>query len=46
MTYYKKKYKYNLKNFANSIKYAKENISLSIYPKLKLSEIDKNMLLD
>ena len=41
MTYYKKKYKYNLKNFANSIKYAKENISLPIYPKLKLSEIDK-----
>ena len=41
MTYYKKKYKYNLNGFPNSIKYAKENISLPIYPKLKLSEVDK-----
>lgn len=40
MSYYKKKYKLNLKNFKNSIKYSKMNISLPVYPKLKNNEID------
>jgi len=41
MSYYKKKYKLNLKNFKNSVKYGNLNISLPIYPKLKKNEVDK-----
>ena len=41
MTYYKKKYNINLKEFKNAIHYGKTNISLPIYPKLKNSEIEK-----
>lgn len=47
MSYYKKKYKLNLKNFKNSVKYSKMNISLPVYPRLKNNEIDlicKNIL--
>ena len=39
MSYYKKKYNLNLKNFKNAEAYAKNNISLPNYPKLKYSEI-------
>ena len=35
-----KKYKLSLKNFKNSEKYGKFNISLPVYPKLKKQEID------
>ena len=41
MSYYKKKYKLDMKNFKNSHKYGKLNISLPVYPKLKKQEIDK-----
>ena len=41
MTYYKKKYKLKNKNYLNSEKYGQMNISLPVYPKLKLSEVDK-----
>ena len=41
MSYYKKKYKLNIKNFKNSQKYGELNISLPVYPKLKKHEIDK-----
>ena len=40
MSYYKKKYKLNGKNFDNSNLYGATNISLPMYPKLKNSEID------
>lgn len=40
MTYYKKKYKNNLKNFKNSQIYANSNISLPVYPKLKMRDVD------
>ena len=36
-----KKYKLDIKNFKNSFKYGKLNISLPVYPKLKKQEIDK-----
>ena len=41
MSYYKKKYKLDIKDFRNSHKYGKLNISLPVYPKLKKMEIDK-----
>ena len=41
MSYYKKKYKLRYKNFKNSYKNGKFNISLPVYPKLKKHEIDK-----
>ncbi len=41
MSYYKKKYNLDLKEFRNSHKYGKLNISLPVYPKLKKLEIDK-----
>ncbi len=41
MSYYSKKYKLDIKNFINSEKYGKFNISLPIYPKLKKQEVDK-----
>ena len=41
MTYYKNKYKLNIKNFKNAEKYGKYNISLPVYPKLKKQEVDK-----
>ena len=41
MSYYKNKYKLNIKDFKNSQKYGKLNISLPVYPKLKNHEIDK-----
>ena len=41
MSYYRKKYKLNIKNFRNSEKYGKFNISLPVYPKLKRQEVDK-----
>ena len=41
MTYYKKKYKYRSGQFKNANNYGKTNISLPVYPKLKISEIDK-----
>jgi dTDP-4-amino-4,6-dideoxygalactose transaminase len=40
MSYYKKKYKLNLKNFKNSLNYGQMNISLPVYPALKNKEID------
>ena len=40
MSYYKKKYNLNKKNFINSIRYAKYNISLPNHPFLKNNEID------
>lgn len=40
MTYYKKKYNLNIKNYKNAYNYGKTNISLPVYPKLKNSEID------
>jgi len=39
MSYYKKKYKISSKDFKNSEKYGRMNISLPNYPKLKFSEI-------
>jgi dTDP-4-amino-4,6-dideoxygalactose transaminase len=41
MSYYKKKYKLNIKNFKNAEKYGKLNISLPVYSKLKKQEVDK-----
>ena len=41
MSYYKKKYKLDIKDLKNSYKYGKLNISLPVYPKLKKHEIDK-----
>ena len=41
MSYYKKKYNLNLINYKNSIEYGSENISLPVYPKLKIREVDK-----
>tara|TARA_B100001250_G_C19795816_1_gene788661 strand:- start:912 stop:2024 length:1113 start_codon:yes stop_codon:yes gene_type:complete len=40
MSYYKKKYKLNIKNFKNANDYGLMNISLPMYPKLKNAEID------
>lgn len=40
MTYYKKKYKLNVKKYPNAEKYGNMNISLPIYPKLKNKEVD------
>ena len=40
MTYYKKKYNLDVKNYPNALKYGNMNISLPVYPKLKNSEID------
>ena len=39
MTYYRKKYNLNEKNFKNAIHYSKTNISLPVYPKLSSKEI-------
>ena len=41
MSYYRKKYKLNIKNFKNAYKYGKFNISLPVYPRLKKQEVDK-----
>ena len=41
MTYYKKKYNLNAKHFKNSDIYGSTNISLPIYPNLKMQEINK-----
>ncbi len=41
MSYYKSKYNLNLRKYQNSIKYGYENISLPVYPKLKIREVDK-----
>ena len=41
MSYYRKKYKLNIKNFKNADKYGKFNISLPVYPKLRKQEVDK-----
>ncbi len=41
MTYYKKKYNLNIKDYPNASKYGKTNISLPVYPKLKNKEIDR-----
>ena len=40
MTYYKKKYNLNFKHFLNSFYYADSNISLPIYPKMSIREVD------
>ena len=40
MTYYKNKYKLHLKDFKNACEYGNTNISLPIYPLLKISEVD------
>lgn len=40
MTYYKKKYKINIDDYFNGMKYGNMNISLPNYPKLRLSEVD------
>ena len=41
MTYYKKKYNLDKKKYKNSILYANGNISLPVYPKLSLQDVDK-----
>ena len=41
MSYYKNKYNLNKTEFKNSFKYGSENISLPVYPKLTISEVDK-----
>ena len=41
MSYYKKKYSLNIKDFPISYVYGKSNISLPIYPRLKNTEIDR-----
>jgi perosamine synthetase len=41
MSYYRNKYNYLSKDFKNSILFGKTNISLPIYPKLKISELNK-----
>ncbi len=41
MSYYKKKYNLKKMNFKNSENYGRTNISLPIYPKLKMHEVDK-----
>lgn len=41
MTYYKEKYNLNIKNYKNAVNYGCENISLPVYPKLKLNEVDR-----
>jgi perosamine synthetase len=41
MTYYKKKYNLKSKNFKNADYYGNTNISLPVYPKLKINEIDR-----
>ena len=41
MSYYKKKYNLNQMKYKNSIEYGSENISLPVYPKLKIREVDK-----
>ncbi len=40
MTYYKKKYKLKNQNFPCSVEYGDTNISLPVYPKLKMKEVD------
>ena len=40
MSYYKKKYKINSKNYKNANNYAKTNISLPNYPKLSFLEVE------
>ena len=41
MTYYKKKYNLNIGKFKNADSYGCTNISLPVYPKLKMTEVDK-----
>lgn len=41
MTFYKKKYNLSIKNFKFASIYGKQNISLPVYPKLKINEVDK-----
>lgn len=41
MTYYKKKYKLNIRDYVKANKYGLSNISLPMYPKLKNKQIDK-----
>lgn len=41
MTYYKKKYNLNKLKYKNSALYADRNISLPVYPKLSLTDVDK-----
>jgi len=41
MTYYKEKYNLDNSKFKNAIDYGSTNISLPVYPKLKMSEVDK-----
>ena len=41
MTFYKKKYNLSIKSFKNSDIYGRTNISLPVYPKLKIKEVDK-----
>jgi perosamine synthetase len=41
MSYYKNKYKLNIMKYKNSFEYGSENISLPVYPKLTIREVDK-----
>ncbi len=41
MTYYKRKYNLNINHFKNSDIYGRTNISLPIYPKLKIKDVNK-----
>jgi perosamine synthetase len=41
MSYYRNKYNLNDINYKNAIEYGHKNISLPVYPKLKISEVDK-----
>ena len=41
MTYYKNKYNLKVSKFKNANDYGGTNISLPIYPKLEMKEVDK-----
>jgi dTDP-4-amino-4,6-dideoxygalactose transaminase len=41
MTFYKKKYNLRIKNFKFASMYGRQNISLPVYPKLKIKQVDK-----
>ena len=40
MSFYKKKYRLNEKNYSNATQYANTNISLPVYPTLKMMDVD------
>ena len=40
MSFYRKKYRLNEKSYSNATQYANTNISLPVYPKLKIKDVD------